>query len=349
MGYQDRDYYRESYTSKREPMKIVYKIIILNVALWLANAFFTPPTITNYRDTKTNTIIPVVEDSGAITDTLSLHLNDIYKPWLYWKFLTCGFAHSPVSAWHLIGNMISLFFLGPYVEDRYGSKQFLGFYLASIIFGNIFWVFCSWMSGDLASNASNCLLGASGGVTATVILFSLTYPKVTLLLLFPPIPIPAWLLGLILVGMDMYGAITGKGLMGGNVAYTVHLGSAAFAAMYFYFNWNLTRLGALFFGDFRTALHFKADPRVRFHKDERYQDDDYDDFKFQSRIENVNSFVEDANNYAQREKNARLEAELADEADRILRKISKTGRNSLTREEERTLQTYSELLQRKKR
>ncbi|MBR0236896.1 MAG: rhomboid family intramembrane serine protease [Thermoguttaceae bacterium] len=338
MGYQDRDYYRESYSAQREPMKIVTIIIILNVVLWLANAFITPP---KYMD-------GMMVTSGTITDILSLHLQDIYKPWLYWKFLTCGFAHSSESAWHLIGNMLGLFFLGRFVEDRYGSKQFLGFYLASIIFGNIFWVFCSWMNGDLSSNLPICLLGASGGVTATVILFSLTYPRVTLILLFPPIPIPAWLLGLLLVGQDMYGAITGKGLMGGNVAYTVHLGAAAFAALYFFFNWNLTRLGALFMGDFQTALHFRADPRVRFHNDGSYRNDE-DDFTFRSRIENNNSFIEDSNNYAQRERDARLEAELADEADRILRKISQTGRNSLTYDEERTLQTYSELLQRKKR
>lgn len=348
MGYQDRDYYRESNTPQREPMKIVYIIIFLNVAFWIANTFFTPPTITKYRNPQTNEIFTVVEDSGAITNILSLHLTDIYKPWLYWKFLTCGFAHSSENAWHLIGNMLGLFFLGRYVEDYYGSKQFLGFYLTSIVVGNIFWVFCSWMSGDLSSKMPICLLGASGGVTATVILFSLTFPKVTLILLFPPIPIPAWLLGLLLVGQDMFGAITGKGLMGSNVAYTVHLGSAAFAAMYFFFRWNLTRLGALCYGDFHTAFHFKTRPRVSSYENDQYQDDN-DSFMFQSRIENNNSFVEDTNNYAQREKDARREAELADEADRILRKISQTGRNSLTREEERTLQTYSELLQRKKR
>lgn len=348
MGYQDRDYYRDSYSPQREPMKIVYIIIILNVALWIANSFFTPPTVTRYRDPKTNEIFSVVEDSGAITDALALRLTDIYKPWLYWKFLTCGFAHSSENAWHLIGNMLGLFFLGRFVEDQYGSKQFLGFYLASIIFGNIFWVFCSWMNGDLASNAPICLLGASGGVTATVILFSLTFPKVMLILLFPPIPIPAWLLGLLLVGQDMFGAIYGKGLMGSNVAYTVHLGSAAFAAMYFYFNWNLTRLGALFYGDFKTALRIKANPRVRYYENEPYKNGK-DDLVFNSRIENNNSFVEDSNYYARRDTDARQEAELADEADRILRKISQSGRNSLTRDEERTLQTYSELLQRKRR
>lgn len=344
MGYQDRDYYRDSYTPQREPMKIVYKIIILNVVLWLANAFITPPQVMKYRDPDTNRIYQI-ENSGAITETLSLHHSDVYKPWLYWKFITCGFAHSSESAWHLIGNMLGLFFLGRYVEDRYGSKQFLGFYLAAIVVGNLFWIFCSWMNGTLSPDSPYCLLGASGGVTATVILFAITYPKVTLVLFPIPIPMPAWVFGLLLVGSDMFGAMHGEGLMGNNVAYTVHLGSAAFAAAYYFLNWNFTRLGAFFLGDFKTALHFKASPRVRYHDDERYDDE------FSSRWRNQTpvSSSSDSSNYAQREKEARLEAELADEADRILRKISQTGRDSLTRAEERTLQTYSELLQRKKR
>lgn len=347
MGYQDRDYYREPYTPQREPMKIVYKIIILNVALWLANAFITPPSIQQYRDPDTNRIVPVYT-SGTITETLSLHHTDVYKPWMYWKFISYGFAHSSESAWHLIGNMLGLFFLGRYVEDRYGSKQFLGFYLASVIFGGAFWVFCSWMNGTLSPDSPYSLLGASGGVTATVILFAVTYPRVTLVLFPIPIPMPAWVFGLFLVGSDIFGAMHGEGLMGNNVAYTVHLGSAAFAALYYFFNWNLTRFGAFFMGDFQTALHVNPSTRVQYDDDDRYDYDD--DFFHRSQNQSYDSSDDDdSRNYAQREKDARLEAELADEADRILRKISKTGRNSLTRAEERTLQTYSELLQRKKR
>ncbi|MBR5711345.1 MAG: rhomboid family intramembrane serine protease [Thermoguttaceae bacterium] len=346
MGYQDRDYYRDSYTPQREPMKIIYKIIILNVILWLANAFLTPPQVMKYRDPDTNSIVQVA-NSGAITETLTLHHSDVYKPWLYWKFITCGFAHDSSNAWHLIGNMLGLFFLGRFVEDRYGSKQFLGFYLAAIVVGNLFWIFCSYMNGTLRPDSDMGLLGASGGVTATVILFAITYPKVTLVLFPIPIPMPAWVFGLLLVGSDMFGAMHGEGLMGNNVAYTVHLSAAAFAAAYYFLNWNFTRLGAFVLGDFKTAMHFKASPRVRYHEDERYDDDDDD--LFRSRSQNAVSSSNDPGNYAQREKDARLEAELADEADRILRKISQTGRDSLTRAEERTLQTYSELLQRKKR
>ena len=138
--------------------------------------------------------------------------------------------------------------------------------------------------------------------------------------------------------------------MGSNVAYTVHLSAAAFAAAYYFLNWNFTRLGALFLGDFNTALRFKASPRIRYHEDERY-DDEEDAFLYKPRNQTTDMFSgnNDSRNYAQREKDARLEVELADEADRILRKISQTGRDSLTRAEERALQAYSELLQRKKR
>lgn len=335
MGIQDRDYYRQTGYSSAEPMKIVYLLIILNVILWLGNAFITPGKFAPDLSGQS-----VLYASGAITETLSLHLPDVYKPWLWWKFITYGFAHSSESVYHLLFNMLGLFFLGRYVEDRYGRNQFLGFYLASIIFGGIFWVFCSWLEGSLTPDSRYSLLGASGGVTATVILFAITYPRVTLILFPIPIPIPAWLFGLFLVGSDMYGAISGHGFSGGNVAYSVHLGSAAFAALYYFFNWNFSRLGAFFLGNFSAAFAGLNSPAFTIHRDERYEEG----YEYLDRRGNSNP-GKTPENHADKEKEERLEAEMRDEVDRILKKISQTGRGSLTRAEERTLQAASEYFQ----
>ena len=52
-----------------------------------------------------------------------------------WQIITSMFMHGSPS--HLLFNMLSLFFIGPFMENRLGSKRFLIFYLASGIGGSI--------------------------------------------------------------------------------------------------------------------------------------------------------------------------------------------------------------------
>ena len=67
------------------------------------------------------------------------------------------------------------------------------------------------------------VLGASGAVFGVVIAFATLYPDRELMLLFPPIPIKAWIMALILVGIGLYQGLTGTG---GNIAHFAHLGGA---------------------------------------------------------------------------------------------------------------------------
>ncbi|MGL6227332.1 MAG: rhomboid family intramembrane serine protease [Thermoguttaceae bacterium] len=213
MGIYDRDYFQERNQRPRPPVRrgsdwsVITKIIIINVALFLANGLMT--------------------DDSALTRLLSLDSDTLLQPWLYWKFLTYGFAHSPSSIWHLAGNMLALFFLGYEVERRLGSQEFLRFYLATIIIGGIL-----WSAMNLSTHA--VCLGASGGVVGVVVLFAFYFPN-RMLLLYGIIPIPAWLIGVIVVGFDILGA-AGVGEQG--IAFIVHLGGAAFAALYYNYGWN---------------------------------------------------------------------------------------------------------------
>jgi len=65
--------------------------------------------------------------------------------------------------------------------------------------------------------------GASGSVYGVVIAFATFFPDRQLMLLFPPIPIRAWVMAVILVGIGLYQGLTGTG---GNVANFAHLGGA---------------------------------------------------------------------------------------------------------------------------
>ena len=51
------------------------------------------------------------------------------------------------------------------------------------------------------------MFGASGAGAAIVVLYALLFPRRTLLVFFV-LPLPAWLVGALMIGLDIYGAIT---------------------------------------------------------------------------------------------------------------------------------------------
>jgi hypothetical protein len=138
--------------------------------------------------------------------------------------------------------MLVLFFLGPSVEEKYGPKEFLRFYLVTIVVGGIVWSLFAYFTTPPDQYSKSILLGASGGVVGVVILFALNFPK-QILYIWGIIPIPAWLLGVLFVAMDLFG-FAGAGMS--NVAYIVHLAGAAFAFVYFQTGMNLGQWGQSF-------------------------------------------------------------------------------------------------------
>ncbi len=111
--------------------------------------------------------------------------------------------------------------------------------------------------------ASAYLLGASGGVVGVVLLFALNFPHQTVLL-FLVVPIPAWLLGVLIVGNDLLGAVQQTD----NVAYTAHLTGAAIALLYYRTGWTLGRIlpGRL------SLKSFKPRPRLRVHDPDKREE-----------------------------------------------------------------------------
>ncbi|MBU4399573.1 MAG: rhomboid family intramembrane serine protease, partial [Planctomycetes bacterium] len=188
----------------------------------------------------------------------------ITKPWLWWQYITCGFTHSPVMFGHILGNMLVLFFLGRDVEERYGSKEFLRLYLTMVVFAAVVWNVANKLVGDSDMGSA---YGASGAIAGVVVLYALNFPHRTLLLFFV-IPMPAWLLGALVVLYDIYGAVVG----GDQVAYSMHLAGAAFAFIYFQQRWNLTRLTE---GRFRWLRSlFRKKPRLKVHGPEKEVESD---------------------------------------------------------------------------
>ncbi len=302
MGIYDRDYYRQPRRSfsLSAPRTIVGTLILINVIIFLADGLLTP--------------VPQGAPPGAcggIAGALALKVEDLTKPWMWWQLLTYGFAHASFESrqlpWHIIGNMIVLFFLGPPIEARYGRKEFLRLYLAMVVIGGLAWAIVEKLQQHEAAAA----VGASAAVTGVVILFALNFPR-QILLLFFVIPMPAWVVGLLVVVFDIAGALHADTV---RVAFAAHLGGAAFAFLHFQYRWNLTRWTSRW----PSLARLKPRPRLRVHDPDADSDRDRQE-----------------------------DSELGEEVDRILKKIHKEGEGSLTRKERRILENASRQYQKKR-
>ncbi len=215
MGIYDRSYYRDGGLPSVAPWdnrSMVSILIFINVALFLANFLLT-------------------NRSSAITDAILLEPKVLDQPLQWYRVMSYGFAHTNrtpdgnFTIFHILFNMLSLYFLGRSVEDRYGKWEFLRFYLVAILLGGLYWTIRTWSGGPP-------MLGASGAVTAVCMLFVFNFPKAELLMM-GIIPMPAWVLGVIIIISNMLGGRDA-------VAYDVHLVGAAFAAVYFFGNLNFS-------------------------------------------------------------------------------------------------------------
>ncbi len=214
MGIYDRDYYRQGSSGFRlqVPRSAVGAIVLLNVAVFVLELI------------SGSTVVNLLSTHVGVNDTL-------WRPWMWWQFLTYGFVHDPDSAKHIVFNMLALFFLGRDVEERYGTREFIRLYLAMLAFAAIVWTVTNQLFDP--HRPSN-LIGASGAIAGVVVLYALNFPKRILLFMFV-IPVPAWLLGAGVIAYDILGAM---GRADQHIAFTAHLGGTAFALAYFSLQWN---------------------------------------------------------------------------------------------------------------
>ena len=281
MGLYDRDYYKEEQKKRGPGMSAVAIFIILNVALYFAN------------QATGSSLFEKMALVGSVAD----------RPLQWYRCLTYAFAHDPSGFMHILCNMLVLFFFGPPLERLYGKTEFTLFYLASAIFGGIVW-------NVMHFGASAAALGASGAITALVILFAFNFPNVRLLL-WGIIPLPAWLAGVLFVLYDMFGAVHSFD----SVAHEIHISGAVFAACYFLAKIKLTDL---FTG--KSANVKKSSSRP---------------------------FDSGSNAKTHSEKSDRDFANLEKEVDDILRKIARSGEASLTEKERETLRYASQEYQKR--
>ena len=134
-----------------------------------------------------------------------------------WTIVTYMFLHGGIG--HLFFNMLALFFFGPRVEERIGSRPFATLYFLSGIGGAL-------LSFLFAPRAP--IIGASGGVFGVTLAFAYFWPTVQILI-WGIIPVQARIL-VILYGL--FSLFSGFGGARDNVAHFAHLGGYAGAFLY---------------------------------------------------------------------------------------------------------------------
>jgi membrane associated rhomboid family serine protease len=223
MGFQDRGYYASRRGGFDAGWTAVAAILVANIAVFLANMLGP-------------------REPASLNDLLALHGDLPRHPWRIFELVSYGFAHQPLAPrqqlpWHILGNMLTLWFFGRAVEDVLGRGEFLRFYFAALVVAGLAWL--ASVTFTPAAGAAQ-LIGASGAVTAVLALFVWNFPHQTVLL-WGLLPVPAWALGVLYVAWDVQGTTTRDT----NVAHVAHLAGAAFGVLYAWRGWSLAGLDDL--------------------------------------------------------------------------------------------------------
>jgi membrane associated rhomboid family serine protease len=135
----------------------------------------------------------------------------LFQPW---QLLTYSFLHEGFL--HIFFNMFALYMFGTPLEAFWGSRRFAFYYVACVLTAA-----ATELAVQNATEVGGPVLGASGGVFGLLLAFAWYFPKQRLMLLFPPIPMPAWLFVTIYGGVELVFGVTG---VQPGVAHFAHLG-----------------------------------------------------------------------------------------------------------------------------
>jgi membrane associated rhomboid family serine protease len=135
-----------------------------------------------------------------------------------WQLVSYGFLHGSLT--HLLFNMLALYMFGGEVERLLGPSHYLQYYFTCVV-GAALAQLVVMSNMNLPPLPT---VGASGGVFGLLLAFGMAWPQRRIMLLFPPIPMPAWLFVTLYGLLELYLGVTGSGL---GVAHFAHLGGMA--------------------------------------------------------------------------------------------------------------------------
>ena len=189
--------------------------------------------------------------------------------WQVWRYLTFQFLHDTGSLWHIALNMLGLYMFGTPLEQLWGLRRFLRFYLSCGAIAGLVYV----IAGAILGNDTWVpLIGASGGVYGILLACAVLFPHFKVIIVFFPVPIRLAAViifgGMILLTLH---SLKGGGWRPGEEAMdfwssVAHLGGAGMAAIWL---WVIPRFGGMAQGAIRRASRGSWQRKMQRQRDEQ--------------------------------------------------------------------------------
>lgn len=212
---------------------IVKNLIIINALVWVAQQLLDK----QYHLTERISLYPVMPQK--------LHeilvFNGVYadfEKFQPYQIATHMFAHGPI--YHILFNMFALWMFGRILENVWGPKRFLLFYLicgvgAAACHLAMQYFRCEQLLSVIELNpndpritsllgAAAPAVGASGAIMGLLVAFAYLFPNTELYIMFIPIPVKAKWAVIGMAAIDLFGGVAN--MSGDNVAHFAHLGGA---------------------------------------------------------------------------------------------------------------------------
>jgi membrane associated rhomboid family serine protease len=176
---------------------VTQALLLANVAMFMLQQFAEPLLVTYFALWPLNT----PPDAGVS-----------FWPW---QLVTYSFLHGGLM--HLLFNMLALYMFGSDIERVVGQRRYTIYYFVCVISAAAAQLLVA-MAGNLPPYPT---IGASGGVFGLLLAFGLYFPRRMVMLIFPPIPMPAWLFVALYGLLELVLGVTGTSQ---GVAHFAHLG-----------------------------------------------------------------------------------------------------------------------------
>lgn len=131
-----------------------------------------------------------------------------------WQLITYGFLHANFI--HLAFNLYGLWMFGSELEKFLGKSAFFNLYFASVLSAGALQLLVTSLTGSVYPT-----VGASGGVFGLLLAYGMCFPNRIVMLLIPPVPLPAWLFVMLYAVIELLLGVTGTQ---SGVAHFAHLG-----------------------------------------------------------------------------------------------------------------------------
>lgn len=173
MGLYDRDYTQANFQSQfhNAPQMRMTFPQITPVVKWLLIINFTV------------FFVQILGANRPLVTWFSVFPVSLWTTLQIWRFVTYQFLHG--GMWHILFNMLGLFFLGPVLERHWGSKKFLTFYLGCGVAGGLFYPLL--VAVKFLPIAP--LIGASGAILGMLAACAILFPHFVVFIIVFPVPI----------------------------------------------------------------------------------------------------------------------------------------------------------------